>query len=205
MKEIDSIIPFVESVTELFYPFAEVALHDLKKGKILALYNNLSGRNVGDLSPLKELQVNIENFPDRFPPYLKENWDGRKLKCVSITVRDKNRQPVGLVCINVDIAFFEQTRRLVDIFLEVSEASKNPIEQSLENGEQQITLLIQNFLKQKNTSLLHITRVQKKDLVHYLYHKGVFNLKNASNLVAQSLKLSRASIYNYLKELGNQG
>lgn len=201
--EIKPLLPLVESLTELFYPFAEVAIHDLKEGKILALYNNISCRHVGDPTPLKELKVEIDQLPDRFPPYIKENWDGRKLKCVSVTVRNSRRQPIGLVCINVDIAFFEQTRQLVDLFLEVPHQNKNPVEQGVENAEEQIHLLIQNFLKQENTSLLHITRNQKKELVHFLYHKGVFNLKNASNLVAQALKLSRATIYNYLKELGN--
>ena len=43
---------FIQAIVELFHPFVEVAVHDLETGKIVALYNNLSGRKVGDTSPL---------------------------------------------------------------------------------------------------------------------------------------------------------
>lgn len=200
IKEIEPLLPLVESLTELFYPFAEVAVHDLKKGKILALYNNLSCRNVGDPTPLKELKIDVDKFPDRFPPYIKENWDGRKLKCVSITIRDPSGGPVGLICFNVDLSYFEKTRQVVDLFLNVPQGAQNPEEIGLENSDQQISQLIQSYTMKTRTSVLHLSRIQKKDLVHFLYQKGAFNLKNATNLVAQSLNLSRATVYNYLKE-----
>jgi len=204
IKEIEPLIPMIESLTELFYPFAEAAVHDLKKGNILAIYNNLSCRKIGDPTPLKELKVNVDQFPDRFPPYIKENWDGRKLKCVSITVRDREKVPVGLICFNVDLSYFEKTRQVVDLFLEVPQDAQSPVEAGLENGEQQIGLLIQAYTKETQTSLLHLDRSQKKKLVHFLYQKGAFNLKNAPVQIAQALELSRATIYNYLKEIGNE-
>ncbi len=48
--------PIIEAIVELFHPFVEVAVHDLEKGKIVALYNNLSRRAVGEASPSKRAQ-----------------------------------------------------------------------------------------------------------------------------------------------------
>ena len=97
--------PLLKALVELFHPFAEAAVHDLEKGVVVAIYHNLSQRKVGDRSPLKELEVDVHDFPDYFAPYYKENWDGRPLKSTSITLRNKKGKAVGLICINVDTSF----------------------------------------------------------------------------------------------------
>lgn len=193
--------PMIQAIVELFHPFVEVAIHDLQEGRISAIYHNLSQRKVGDLSPLKELKINPENFPEYFSPYFKTNWDGRILKCVSVAIRGADNEPVGLVCLNVDVSSLQNTNRLLETFLKIQDPAENNVEAFGSSCEEQATNVLQQFLNEKNLSLAHLNRAQKREAVQYLYHKGVFNFKNAAPFIAQYMNLSRASIYNYIKQI----
>lgn len=191
--------PLIKAIVELFQPFVEVVVHDLKQGKLVAIYHNMSQRKVGDTSPLHELNVNTNDFPDYFEPYYKKNWDGRTLKCTSITIRDEQKKAIGLICFNVDTSVFQDIHKLLGIFLKVKDKSENPIEIFGSQCEEQTTLIIQNYLDEKHLSLNHLNRKQKKELVQHLYSKGIFNFKNAVPFIAQYLNISRASVYNHIK------
>lgn len=195
--------PLIKAIVELFHPLVEVAIHDLEKGTVAALYHNISQRKVGELSPLKELKVEIKDFPDFFSPYYKQNWDGRSLKCTSITMRNKKGTPIGLICINADVSVLQDSSRLLEAFLKTKSSAENPIEIFGSECESQAEGIIQQFLDEKSLSLNRLNRVQKRELVQKLYRKGVFNFKNAAPFVAKKLNTSRASIYNYIKQVGD--
>lgn len=193
--------PLVQAVVDLFHPFVEAAVHDLKQGKIVAIYHNISQRQVGDPSPIKELKVDIEEFPPYFSPYYKLNWDGRPLKCTSITMRDPEGKPIGLICLNIDTSHFQEGHRLLESFLKTKTEAANPIEIFGNACEQQASHVIQEHLDKKHLSLNHLNRSQKKELVQHLYRKGIFNFKNAAPFVAKKLNTSRTSVYNYIKQI----
>lgn len=193
--------PLIKAIVELFYPFVEVAVHDLEQGQLVAIYHNISQRKIGEPSPLKELKVNTKNFPDYFPPYYKHNWDGRPLKCTSITMKNNNGDPVGLICFNMDTSFFHDGYRILSAFLKTKGESANPIEIFGNQCEEQTVDLIEHYLTENQLSLSHLNRDQKKELVQQLYRKGIFNFKNAIPFTAKKLNTSRASIYNYIKQI----
>lgn len=200
-EEIERYLPFIEALVQLFHPFMEAAVHDLKAGKIVALYHNISQRKIGEATPLQELHVKTEKFPDYFMPYYKQNWDGRPLKCTSITLRDNNGEAIGLICFNVDTSFFQEARNTLNRFLNIDNEGENPIEMFGEGCQEHINQIIGEYLNEHHLTLHYLKRNHKKDLVHKLYRAGIFNYKNAVPYAAQQLKLSRASIYNYLKEM----
>lgn len=193
--------PFVKAIVELFHPFAEAAVHDLEEGKIVAIYHNISQRKVGDISPLKELKIDTKDFPDHFAPYYKQNWDGKPLKCTSITIRNSKGKPIGLICINIDMSAFQHGYQLLEAFLKTKTDANNPVEVFGGQYEEQVMHAIQQYLDVHQLSLPHLTRTQKKELVQELYYKGIFNFKNAAPFVAKQLNTSRATIYNYIRQL----
>lgn len=140
--------PFIQAIVELFHPLVEVAVHDLEQGKIVALYHNLSQRKVGDPSPLKELNVQTEDFPPYFTPYYKQNYDGRELKCTSITLRKKGK-PVALICINMDVNFFQEGRRFIESFLKTKQEADHPIDLYGSELEEQTMAIIHQYLQEK--------------------------------------------------------
>jgi D-arginine utilization repressor len=194
--------PFIDAIVELFDPLVEVAVHDLQEGKILAIYNPFSHRKVGEKSPLKDLKVDIDKFPDHFAPYTRRNWDGKELKCTSITVRNPAGKPVALICLNIDTSVFVQTRGLLESFLKIKPKAEGPIEVYGIGCDKQVGALIEHFMKEHQLTQDMLDRSSKKELIEFLYRKGAFNYKSAVPFVAKRLKLSRASIYNYIKESG---
>lgn len=193
--------PLLEAIVALFHPLVEVAVHDLAKGVIAALYHPISKRKVGDPSPLKELKVEIETFPDYFPPYYKSNWDKRPLKCTSITLRNSQGTPIGLICINFDVSVFQEGHKFLESFLKIQKGGENPTELSGASFQEQITTLVDQYLEERQLTKERLSRLHKKELVQHLFRKGVFHFKNAIPFVAHLLHTSRASIYNYTKEL----
>lgn len=196
--------PLLKALVELFNPFLEVAVHDLEKGKIAAIYNNISQRQVGGASPLKEFKVKVEDFPDYFSPYYKQNWDGSPLKCTSITLRNQKGKPVGLICINVNVGICQEGLRLLQNFLNVKVEAENPVEIYGGAFEEQAEVLIQEYLDQKRLSLNRLKSLHKKELVQELFKKGLFNFKNAAPFIAKKLNASRGTIYNYIKLLNTR-
>ncbi len=166
--------PLIKAVVEVFHPFVEAAVHDLEKGTVVAIYHNISQRQVGEPSPLKELKISTADFPDYFSPYYKQNWDGRSLKCTSITMRNKSGKPIGLICLNIDASFFQDGYQLLKSFLKIEDEAENPIEIYGSQCEEQAEGVIKQFLEEKHLSLNHLNRDQKKELVQQLYRKGIF-------------------------------
>lgn len=197
-RHLNKQLPFIQAVVELFHPFVEGALHDLNTGVVAALFNNMSGRKVGEATPFKELNIPTDHFPDHFPPYYKTSSDGRKWKCISITVRDEKDQPVGLICLNLDVTLFQGLESQLSALLHLNEVRDNPIEMFKNHWQEEIHSQIDQFLKEQKLTLNRLNRTQKKELVGYLYQKGVFYIKNAAPFVADLLGISRATVYNYM-------
>ncbi|HSW75191.1 MAG TPA: PAS domain-containing protein [Candidatus Saccharimonadales bacterium] len=195
-------LPKLKAITDLFYPIVEGVMHDLESGKIVALYNNLSNRQVGDPSAItKFVGGHTQEFPDIFEPYYKTNWDGAKFKCTSITVRDATGKAVGLMCINFNTSVFRGINMEIEKLLAIAnQAAQNPVEQFTEDWQARVMECVHNYLKENNHTSLRLTNSQKRDLVSRLYTHGLFHYRNAAPYVAQQLGISRATIYKYLKE-----
>lgn len=193
--------PVVKGVVTLFAPFVECAIHDIRSGKIVAIYNNISNRKVGDLSPLAELKTPVNKFPDVFEPYYETNWNGHRIKCTSITIRDENKNPIIIICFNFDTSVFQDIQLNLKSFLNVKATADNPVQLFSEDWQGRIDEFISNYLTQNKLLISNLTRGQKRNLIHELSKHGVFFYKNAPVYVSGKLKVSRATIYNHLKVL----
>lgn len=194
-------VPLIQGTVSLLAPFLEVAIHDITTGKITAIYGNITNRNVGNSSPVNELQLPVDQFPDFFDPYYETNWDGRKIKCTTVTVRNEHKQPVALICFNFDVSVFQTMEINLKTFLKVNENTGNPVELYSDNWQDKIDSYVTNYLSQHKLILGQLTRDEKKMLIEELSNRGVFFLKNAAPYVANKLSISRATVYNYLKVL----
>ena len=88
-----------EAIVALFHPFAEVAVHDIRRDRIVALWNPISERRVGDASLLDELP----DYPEDarvIGPYPKVLADGRAITSVSVVLHNAKGARRGLLCID---------------------------------------------------------------------------------------------------------
>ncbi|MCB1111277.1 MAG: PAS domain-containing protein [Chlamydiales bacterium] len=196
-KEFLPFLPVAEAVVALFYPHVEAVIHDCETDKIVAIYNNYSKRSPGDDALLDNLVV----YPDYFPPYYKRNCDGRKIKSTSITIRDAAKRPIGLLCFNMDVSFFEQFQRIAETFLSDSNGESQPDALFANDWQEKISKYVHYYLKKVNLAVNALTHKQRREVVGELRDKGAFEAPKAADYAAVVLGVSRATIYNDLKRL----
>lgn len=187
-----------QAITLLLQPHVEVVIHSLKTGKIVAIYNSFSKRKVGDESLIEEL-TDYATLPDVFPIYVKKNWDGKNMKCCTATLRDKNKTPIGLLCINLDVSKWEEFRYLLDQWSTIQIYQNQPEILFKDDWREKINLYVSDYLKKEGTTLKMLNKDKKRDLIKTLHQDGAFKAKNAAAYVAEVLDLSRATVYNYLR------
>ena len=74
------------------------------------------------------------------------------------------------------------------------------MEQFADNWQQNVLSAIEAFTKSSNTSLSALTKEQRSALVRQLYAQGLFNYRDAAAYIAKLLGVTRATVYNYVKE-----
>lgn len=111
-----------QGLAETFAPFCEVVLHDLRDPQhaILAIHNNLSGREIGE--PATELglaRIADPAFPQVIANYSNSFADGRRAKSTSIGIRDSQGKYVAALCLNVDLTLFSNVQSAIAEFTKV--------------------------------------------------------------------------------------
>ena len=189
-----------DAIATLFYPHAEVVLHDLRTQKVDYIANNLSKREIGDDSSLEDMLS--EDVSERnIGPYEKLNWDGQKIRSLSSVLRDTNGHPLAVLCINLNISLFENAKAALDLFLSPNKLIPQPDSLFRDDWQERINTFLHAWLRERQLSLNLLTRDHKRELVLALHAEGAFKGKSASNYVANVLGMGRATVYKHLKEL----
>ena len=189
-----------DAIATLFFPHAEVVLHDLRRQKVDYIANNLSKRGIGDESALEDMlsddvsEVNIG-------PYEKLNWDGQKIRSLSTVLHDHNGRRLAVLCINLNISLFENAKAALDLFLSPSKLIPQPDSLFRDDWQERINTFLHAWMRERQLSLNLLTRDHKRELVLALHAEGAFKGKSASNYVANVLGMGRATVYKHLKEL----
>ncbi|CNB92596.1 helix-turn-helix transcriptional regulator [Yersinia intermedia] len=191
--------PIADAIATLFSPYAEVAIHDLASQKLVYIANNYSQRELGEDSNLSDLR--FDQHSQVIGPYQKRNWDGRQLRSISTVLRDDNRQPIGLLCINLDITVFESAKAALELFLSGQQLQPQPEVLFQDDWQERINTYIHQWLQQQQLTLAALNNASRRMLIETLYQQGAFNGKNAAGYVAKILGIARATVYNHLKNI----
>ena len=201
---LDNFRAIADAIATLFFPHAEVVLHDLRTQKIDYIANNLSKREVGDDAALEDL-LSGDRDERNIGPYEKLNWDGQKIRSLSSVLRDSQGQPQAVLCINLNISLFENAKAALDLFLSPSKLIPQPDSLFRDDWQERINTFLHNWLRERQLGLNLLTRDHKRELVLALHAEGAFKGKSASNYVANVLNMGRATVYKHLKELKEGG
>lgn len=186
----------------LFDPFCEVVIHDFAdfEHSIIAIAGNITNRTIGgaatDLLLAKASQG--ETDEDLYN-YLTSLPGGRLMKSSTIFLRDETGKAYGAFCVNFDITAFVNMRQLLGSFV-LTEEKGDVIETFSDDIEETVQSLLAETLYELGQNLPLTSREEKVELIKRLADKGVFQVKKAVPILADQLGLSRATVYNYLRD-----
>lgn len=198
LMQLDTI---AKGLSETFSPFCEVVVHDLGNPEhaILAIHNNLSGREIGD--PATELgiaRILSSEFPNIIANYANQFTDGRPVKSTSIGIKGSNGNYIAALCINIDLPLFQGLQNMINNFTQVNQNSI--IENLNSNGQDNIKHYIDHYASEHATTPRLLKANERKEVIMQLKQKGLLDIKKSMEIVAQYLGISRASAYLYAKE-----
>lgn len=198
--ELDNYRTIADAIATLFFPHAEVVLHDLRTQKVDYIANNISKRVIGDDAALEDM-LSGDVDERTIGPYEKLNWDGQKIRSVSSVLRDAAGTPIAVLCINLNISLFETAKQALDLFLFSSKLVPQPDALFRDDWQERINTFLHSWLRQRQLGLNLLTREHKRELVEALHAEGAFKGKSAANYVANVLNMGRATVYKHLKEI----
>jgi D-arginine utilization repressor len=185
--------PLIEGIVALLHPHAEVVVHDVKRDRVLAIWNSYSGRKVGDPSLLSELTHDEVGF-GVLGPYEKVGADGHRI--VSVTVEIAGG--AALICINLDRYVLDDAISALQRFAQAVVPQPQMLFER--DWREEITRVIDEWCRQEQLDRARLKRDQRVDVVRILDDKGLFATRNAGALVGSCLGVSRATVYNLLQE-----
>lgn len=221
----------VEFLGKALGPDYEVVLHDLssKDLAIAAIANgHISGRKIGGPltdAALRMLSSRAYESEDFLSNYKGIAPNGHILRSSTMFIRDEERKPIGLLCINFDDwRYKEVTEKLFSVIHPESfpghhPAVSRPLQDKdsadptprkvsapiTENFSMDIPALMQKIFDDATASLEtpidRLNQFERREIVEQLNEQGLFQLKGAVSFVARKFSCSNATIYRYLSEI----
>jgi len=194
----------VDGLAMLIGGHCEIVLHsleDLKCSAVRIANGEHTGRKIG--SPITDLALrmlhdmtDIDSSVSK--AYFTRAKSGALMKSVTIAIRNPKRRVIGLLCINMnlDMPFSEIVKTFVpeknhEVASNVNFAScvDDLVAQALEFTIEEVNAdrNVPNNMKNRQVGL-------------NLYEKGIFDIKDAINQVADRLNISKHTVYLYIRQ-----
>jgi len=187
-----------DGVAQLFQPFVEAVLHDLETETAVHIAGHFSKREIGEPSLLHE--IDFRPSERLLGPYEKVNWDGRRIKSISIILRDIAERPIAVMCINADVSHFHAVMQTLSAFASIPVDHAKPASLFKEDWHERINAYIQNWMGARGLIIADLTREQKQQVVKDLSSDGAFGGKNSAAYISRILGMGRATVYKYLNQ-----
>ncbi|EJM53207.1 helix-turn-helix transcriptional regulator [Pseudomonas sp. GM48] len=200
MKKLNNYKAIADGIALLYFPHAEVIIHDIETQTIVHIANNISKRKLGDDSALDQLPGDFE-VVSNLGPYEKLNWNGQKIRSITSVLRNDDDEPEALLCINMNFTVLEMAREALNNFFEPSRLLPQPDALFRDDWQERINTFLHAWLKEHNLSLPGLTRDDKRLLVEAFYAEGAFEGRSSSDYIANVLSMGRATVYKYVKRL----
>jgi predicted transcriptional regulator YheO len=214
----------VEPIGRSLPTSSEVVLHDLSllPNSIVAIYGNVTGRRVGDPATDLLLQKVSALSEDNMVGYESVLPDGRKIRSSTMIIRDDAGTPIAAFCINSDLSAWISVQRVTEMMLgvtrpasaEAHDAQLVAVEPASANAEQSEVFardvdelaahLIHRAVADVGVPVELMQKRHKIEVVRDLKSRGMFLLRDAVDMIASSLKVTRFTIYNYLNEIADE-
>lgn len=131
-------------------------------------------------------------------------------------IRDVAGNPVAALCINTDISAWMAIKQIADVMVSVAGVKEGdrPValpavaetkEMFVKDVDELASYLIHQAVTGVGIPVGQMKKEHKLQVVAELKARGLFLLREAVEMIAESLEVSRFTIYNYLNELASAG
>ncbi|PLX68780.1 MAG: hypothetical protein C0603_06415 [Denitrovibrio sp.] len=200
----------VDGIAAFFGKHCEVALHSLKDPEhaIIKIVNNQHTKRVvgGALSEhgLQTLLDFQKSGKQDFTIYTTSAANGEPMRTVQTVITNDGRS-IGLLGINFNMSIpLAEFISAFSLFHEpVAPVSDNKDMMVADSVEDLIHNAVGDMVMDISTNINIPNHEKNKYIVYGLYEKGIFDIKGSVVMVAKELKLSKYTIYGYIRELKN--
>jgi len=202
---LDSYNVVADTIAKAFGSHCEVVIHTLSNvsQSVTKIVNgHVTGRKEG--SPLTDFGIEIMKKADSLEsdmvgPYFIDLDDGRKLRCVTLLIRNEKAKPIGMMCINIALSaplldFFK------DFLMTKGDSSQEIVEHFAITPKEMILRTLDKVKALVDNQRKVSPSDKNKMVVMELYKKGIFNVRGSIDLVAEETGISRYTVYNYIRE-----
>jgi predicted transcriptional regulator YheO len=181
-----------------------VAIHDITdpSRSIIWIAGNVTGREIGD--GLNDLQLEMlrRGRTQSVFSYTAITKEGKTFKSAIIWLRTPEGEIFGAFCINMEITGI---RKVMDFIQALAPDPLHVSEFHPYNLRDSIADFLVDYETWTGIPIDDMNKDDRLDLVKYLDDRGVFHVRNAVGIVADRMGISRKTIYNYLKEIAEEG
>lgn len=195
----------VDGIASLIGPFCEIVLHsleDLNTSAIKIANGENTGRQVG--SPITDLALkmlqDIEGSERNFSrSYFSRAKGGVLMKSITVAIRNGNNRVIGLLCVNVNLdAPFSQ---VLQSFMPTEEAKEAASSVNFASDvEELVDQTVERTIEEINADKSVSNNTKNRQIVMELFDKGIFDIKDAINRVAERLNISKHTVYLYIRQ-----
>lgn len=188
----------------------EVVLHDMSspQNSVVFVLGNVTNRKIGESFNhlVKDVLLSKDFEDDCKANYYFKTDDGKLIRSSTSLIRDEKDKVIGAICVNIDTKMalnsYEFIKALLPNFNFEDSKTK-----AHHQKNQNINVIVEDIIKQTTLKFKDkkLNKDEKKQIVEFLYNKGIFEVKGSISLVAKHLNIANATIYSYIDDIKQLG
>lgn len=196
-----SYFPVVDGIAALIGEYCEIVLHSLEFLEHSAIYivnGHNTDRKIGSpitdraLWSLHHMQTDSVS-----KPYFTKAKGGVLMKSITIAIRNGKQHVIGLICININLDV--PVSQFLSTFI-VPQESDDQV--NFANSVEDLVMqTIENTIEEIQNDKDVANNNKNRQIVINLFEKGIFDIKDSINQVAERLNISRHTVYLYIRQI----
>jgi len=197
----------VEGLALMLGEHCEIVLHTLDniENSVICIANGeLTGRRVG--SPITNLalqtlhELDVRGNPQSRTSFTRSK-SGALMKSTTIAIKNSSQRAIGLLCINMnlDVPF----SHILATFCP-SEIKHDSNAHFASSVDDLVLQTLEHTIEEVSSDRSVANNLKNRQVVLNLYAKGIFDIKDAINQVADRLNISKHTVYLYIRQFRHE-